>query len=74
MFFLLMTLLLMMRIIPLTILIIKFKEPVTKIFFSKNKYNKVLIDSRYFYDQPIGDQVEKYDVIRKIITRQGTRR
>ena len=33
-------------------------------------YN-VLIDSRYFNDQPIKDQVKKYDEIRKIATGQG---
>ena len=31
----------------------------------------VLIDSRNFYDQPIGDQIKKYDEIRKIASRQG---
>ena len=30
-------------------------------------YN-VLIDGRNFYDQPINDQINKYDEIRKIIT------
>ena len=34
------------------------------------KYN-VLIDSRNFYDQPINDQIRKYDEIRKITTGKG---
>ena len=33
-------------------------------------YN-VLIDGRNFYDQPINDQIKKYDVIRKIATGKG---
>ena len=33
-------------------------------------YN-VLIDGRNFYDQPINDQIKKYDEIRKIATGQG---
>ena len=33
-------------------------------------YN-VLIDGRIFYDQPIKDQIKKYDEIRKIATRKG---
>ena len=33
-------------------------------------YN-VLIDGRNFYDQPINDQIRKYDEIRKIATRKG---
>ena len=33
-------------------------------------YN-VLIDGRNFYDQPINDQIKKYDKIRKIVTGQG---
>ena len=35
-----------------------------------NKYN-VLIDGRNFYDQPISDQIRKYDEIRKIVTGKG---
>ena len=31
----------------------------------------VLIDSRNFYDQPINDQIKKYDEIRKTTTRKG---
>ena len=31
----------------------------------------VLIDGRTFYDEPIGDQIQKYEKIRKITTRQG---
>ena len=33
-------------------------------------YN-VLIDSRNFYDQPISDQIKKYDEVRKIATGKG---
>ena len=33
-------------------------------------YN-VLIDGRKFYDQPINDQIKKYDEIRKIATGKG---
>ena len=33
-------------------------------------YN-VLIDGRNFYDQPINDQIKKYDEIRKIATGIG---
>ena len=29
------------------------------------------IDGRKFYDQPINDQIKKYDEIRKIATGQG---
>ena len=31
----------------------------------------MLMDSRNFYDQPINDQIKKYDEIRKIATGQG---
>ena len=31
----------------------------------------VLIDGRNFYDQPINDQIKKYDGIRKIATGKG---
>ena len=34
------------------------------------KYN-VLIDGRNFYDQPISDQIRKYDELRKITTGKG---
>ena len=34
------------------------------------KYN-VLIDGRNFYNQPVSDQIKKYDEIRKIVTGQG---
>ena len=34
------------------------------------KYN-VLIDGRNFYDQPISDQIKKYDGIRKLSTGKG---
>ena len=30
-------------------------------------YYDVLIDGRNFYDQPISDQIKKYDEIRKIV-------
>ena len=33
-------------------------------------YN-VLIDGRNFYDQPINDQIKKYNEIRKTVTEQG---
>ena len=37
---------------------------------NKTSYN-VLIDSRNFYDQPIGDQIKTYNEIRKIATGRG---
>ena len=37
---------------------------------SITNYN-VLIDGRDFYDQPINDQIKKYDEIRKIATEKG---
>ena len=33
-------------------------------------YN-MLIDGRNFYEQPVNDQIKKYDEIREIATRQG---
>ena len=45
----------------------------SKYFLSRvniTNYN-ILIDSRNFYDQPINDQIKKYDEIRKITTRRG---
>ena len=45
--------------------LIKLKETVIE-----NIYN-VLIDGRNFYDQPINDQIKKYDEIRKITTGKG---
>ena len=33
-------------------------------------YN-VLIDGRNFYDQPINNQIKKYDKVRKVMTRKG---
>ena len=33
--------------------------------------DNVLIDSRNFYDQPINDQIKKYDEIRKTATGKG---
>ena len=44
-----------------------------KYFLSRvniTNYN-VLIDDRNFYDQPISDQIKKYDEIRKIATLKG---
>ena len=44
-----------------------------KFFLSRvniTNYN-VLIDSRNFYDQPINDQIKKYDETRKIATEKG---
>ena len=44
-----------------------------KYFFPRvniTNYN-VLIDGRNFYDQPIHDQIKKYDEIRKIATGKG---
>ena len=44
-----------------------------KYFLSRvdiTNYN-VLIDGRNFYDQPINDQIKKYDEIRKIATGKG---
>ena len=40
----------------------------------RNSHRKnllLLIDGRNFYDQPIGDQMKKYDEFRKIATGQG---
>ena len=31
----------------------------------------VLVNFRNFYDQPIGDQIKKYDKMRKIAKEQG---
>ena len=45
----------------------------TKYFLPRvdiTKHN-VLIDGRNFYDQPISDEIKKYDKIRKIATGQG---
>ena len=47
------------------------KQP-QKIFFTRvniSNYN-LLIDSRNFYNQPVGDQIKKYDEIRRIATIQ----
>ena len=41
-----------------------------KYFLYITNYN-VLIDGRNFFDQPINDQVKKYDEIRKIATGKG---
>ena len=35
-----------------------------------NNYN-VLIDGRYFYDQPINDWTKQYHEVRKVSTREG---
>ena len=47
----------------------KLKEIVIE-NISISSYN-VLIDGRSFYDQPINDQIKKYDEIRKIATGKG---
>ena len=36
----------------------------------RTNYN-VIIDGRSFFEQHVGDQIEKYDEIRNIATRQG---
>ena len=49
------------------------KDSHTKSFLPRvniTNYN-VLIDGRNFYNQPINDQIKKYDKIRKIATGQG---
>ena len=55
-------------------ILIKLRETVTKnIFFPRvniTDYN-VLIDGRNFYDQPINDQIRKYDEFKKNVTGQG---
>ena len=56
----------------LTMVITRLKETVIEntYFISRvdlTNYN-VLIDGRNFYDQPINDQIKKYDEIRKIAT------
>ena len=43
----------------------------TKYFLPRVDITK-LIDGRNFYDQPINDQIKKYDEIRKIATGKGT--
>ena len=46
---------------------------IEKKFFSRvniTNYN-VLINGRKFYDQPINDQIKKYEEIRKVATWQG---
>ena len=51
----------------------RLKETVRKYFLPRvytTNYN-VLIDGRNFYDQPINDQIKKYDEIRKISTGKG---
>ena len=51
-----------------------FTEIVVKKYFlprvNITKYN-VLIDGRNFYDQPISDQIRKYDEVRKITIGKG---
>ena len=49
------------------------RNSLRKYFLSRvdiTNYN-VLIDGTNFYDQPISDQIKKYDEIRKIATRKG---
>ena len=36
-----------------------------------SKKNDLLIDGKNFYDQPINNQIKKYDEIRMIATRKG---
>ena len=57
----------MLLIIELTIVIIE-KDSHRRYFFPRvNITNyKVFIDERNFYDQPVNDQIKKYDEIRKI--------
>ena len=54
--------------------LIGVKETVKKNYFlprvNITKYN-VSIDGRNFYDQPIDDQIKKYDEIRKIAVGRG---
>ena len=54
----------MLLVIQLTILPIEFKETVIENIFlprvNITKY-KVLSDGRNFYDQPINDQIKKYE-------------
>ena len=53
--------------------ITKSKDSHRKYFLPRvdiTNYN-VLIDGRNFYDQPISDQIKKYDEIRKIATVKG---
>ena len=50
----------------------KLKETATENIFSKSKYKQLqLIDGRNFGDQPINDQIKKYEEIRKSSKRQG---
>ena len=37
----------------------------------KIKYYNVMIDGRNFFDQPIKNDLKRYDNIRKIVTGQG---
>ena len=69
-FLLLIELLLMLLITQLKILIRVSTDSHRKYFLPRVNmtiYN-VLIDGRNFYDQPIDDQINKYDQIRKITT------
>ena len=69
-FLLLIELLLMLLITQLKILIRVSTDSHRKYFLPRVNmtiYN-VLIDGRNFYDQPIDDQINKYDEIRKITT------
>ena len=75
-FLLLITLLRMMLIIiiQLTNTVNRFeRKSDRKCFLPRvdiTNYN-VVIDTRNFYDQPINDQIKKYDEIRKIATGKG---
>ena len=69
-FLLLIELMLMLLITQLKILIRVSTDSHRKYFLPRVNmtiYN-VLIDGRNFYDQPIDDQINKYDEIRKITT------
>ena len=69
-FLLLIELVLMLLITQLKILIRVSTDSHRKYFLPRVNmtiYN-VLIDGRNFYDQPIDDQINKYDEIRKITT------
>ena len=69
-FLLLIELVLMLLITQLKILIRVSTDSHRKYFLPRVNmtiYN-VLIDGRNFYDQPIDDQINKYDEIRKVTT------
>ena len=69
-FLLLIELVLMLLITQLKILIRVSTDSHRKYFLPRVNMTiySVLIDGRNFYDQPIDDQINKYDEIRKITT------